>query len=119
MVAAICSAAPPAGGDVGSFEHGSLRRIAGATSDDEIMSSLEGLMVTDLLVTENMDGENTTIHRGGSTPAVLTAATTRRVKSCRANLIPEDCAAIDPADFAAACRTAVGRDQSERIRQLR
>ncbi|MGM4914062.1 hypothetical protein [Rhizobiales bacterium] len=30
------------------------------------MSSLEGLMVTDLLVTENMDGENTTIHRGGS-----------------------------------------------------
>ncbi|WP_162137080.1 hypothetical protein [Rhizobium sp. CF142] len=23
-------------------------------------------MVTDLLVTENMDGENTTIHRGGS-----------------------------------------------------
>ena len=39
---------------------------SGATSDDKIMSSLEGLMVTDLLVTENMDGENTTLHRGRS-----------------------------------------------------
>lgn len=38
----------------------------GATSDDKIMSSLEGLMVEDLIVTEKMDGENTTIHAGGS-----------------------------------------------------
>lgn len=38
----------------------------GATSDDKIMSSLDGLMVDDLVVTEKMDGENTTIHAGGS-----------------------------------------------------
>ncbi|MCQ0969494.1 RNA ligase family protein (plasmid) [Paracoccus sp. TK19116] len=38
----------------------------GATSDDKIMSSLNGLMVEDLVVTEKMDGENTTIHAGGS-----------------------------------------------------
>lgn len=38
----------------------------GATSDDKVMSSLEGLMVEDLVVTEKMDGENTTIHAGGS-----------------------------------------------------
>lgn len=38
----------------------------GATSDDKIMSSLEGLMVDDLIITEKMDGENTTIHAGGS-----------------------------------------------------
>ncbi|WP_334212711.1 RNA ligase family protein [Falsirhodobacter sp. 20TX0035] len=38
----------------------------GATSDDKIMSSLKGLMVDDLIVTEKIDGENTTIHRGGS-----------------------------------------------------
>lgn len=38
----------------------------GATSDDKIMSSLDGLMVEDLVVTEKMDGENTTIHAGGS-----------------------------------------------------
>lgn len=38
----------------------------GATSDDKIMSSLKGLMVEDLVVTEKMDGENTTIHAGGS-----------------------------------------------------
>ncbi|EAV40208.1 hypothetical protein SIAM614_22712 [Stappia aggregata IAM 12614] len=37
----------------------------GATSDDKIMSSLDGLMVEDLIVTEKMDGENTTIHAGG------------------------------------------------------
>lgn len=36
----------------------------GATSDDKIMSSLDGLMVEDLVVTEKMDGENTTIHAG-------------------------------------------------------
>ncbi|WP_223641420.1 RNA ligase family protein [Rhodobacter sp. TJ_12] len=30
------------------------------------MSSLDGLMVEDLVVTEKMDGENTTIHAGGS-----------------------------------------------------
>ncbi|RAP39594.1 hypothetical protein BYZ73_19735 [Rhodovulum viride] len=38
----------------------------GATSDDKIMSSLEGLMAEDLVVTEKMDGENTTLHAGGS-----------------------------------------------------
>lgn len=38
----------------------------GATSDDKIMLGLEGLMTDDLVVTEKMDGENTTIHRGGS-----------------------------------------------------
>lgn len=38
----------------------------GATSDDKIMPSLNGLMVDDLVVTEKMDGENTTIHRAGS-----------------------------------------------------
>ncbi len=38
----------------------------GATSDDKIMSALDGLMVADLVVTEKMDGENTTIHAGGS-----------------------------------------------------
>jgi hypothetical protein len=38
----------------------------GATSDDKIMRSLNGLMVDDLVVTEKMDGENTTILRTGS-----------------------------------------------------
>ncbi|WP_026352209.1 RNA ligase family protein [Yoonia vestfoldensis] len=38
----------------------------GATSDDKIMSSLEALMVQDIVVTEKMDGENTTIHAGGT-----------------------------------------------------
>ena len=38
----------------------------GATSDDKVMASLDGLMVGDLLVTEKMDGENSTIHQGGS-----------------------------------------------------
>ena len=38
----------------------------GATSDDKVMAGLEGLMVDDLVVTEKMDGENTTIHAGGS-----------------------------------------------------
>jgi hypothetical protein len=38
----------------------------GATSDDKIMSSLDGLMVDDLLITEKMDGENTTIHSAGT-----------------------------------------------------
>ncbi|MGI0524773.1 RNA ligase family protein [Rhizobium giardinii] len=37
----------------------------GATSDDKIMSSMEGLMVNDLVATEKMDGENTTIHDNG------------------------------------------------------
>lgn len=37
----------------------------GATSDDKIMSLLQGLMVDDLVVTEKMDGENTTIHAAG------------------------------------------------------
>ncbi|OSP53509.1 RNA ligase family protein [Pseudoruegeria sp. SK021] len=38
----------------------------GTTSDDKIMTSLNGLMVDDLLVTEKMDGENTTIHCSGT-----------------------------------------------------
>jgi hypothetical protein len=38
----------------------------GATSDDKIMSSLDGLLGDDLVVTEKMDGENTTLHRLGS-----------------------------------------------------
>ncbi|MER9421158.1 RNA ligase family protein [Mesorhizobium sp. M0317] len=38
----------------------------GATSDDKVMASLEGLRVADLVVTEKMDGENTTLHRDGS-----------------------------------------------------
>lgn len=38
----------------------------GATSDDKIMSSLKGLEAEDLVVTEKMDGENTTIHSAGS-----------------------------------------------------
>lgn len=38
----------------------------GAASDDKIMSSLDGLIVEDLVVTEKMDGENTTIHLGGT-----------------------------------------------------
>lgn len=37
----------------------------GASSDDKIMTSLEGLAVDDLVITEKMDGENTTLHRGG------------------------------------------------------
>lgn len=38
----------------------------GATSDDKIMASLDGLIGKDLVVTEKMDGENTTIHARGS-----------------------------------------------------
>ncbi|MBO9397311.1 RNA ligase family protein [Shimia sp. R9_2] len=38
----------------------------GATSDDKIMSSIEHLQVSDLVITEKMDGENTTIHRNGT-----------------------------------------------------
>ena len=38
----------------------------GATSDDKVMAALDGLMVDDLVVTEKMYGENTTIHAGGS-----------------------------------------------------
>lgn len=37
----------------------------GATNDDKIMPSCDGLMVTDIVVTEKMDGENTTIHADG------------------------------------------------------
>lgn len=37
----------------------------GASSNDKIMSSLDGLKVNDLIVTEKMDGENTTIHSNG------------------------------------------------------
>ena len=38
----------------------------GATTDDKVMASLDGLRVPDLVVTEKMDGENTTIHAGGT-----------------------------------------------------
>jgi hypothetical protein len=38
----------------------------GAASDDKIMTSLDGLKVDDLIVTEKMDGENTTIHSAGT-----------------------------------------------------
>ena len=37
----------------------------GASSDDKIMNSLEGLICDDLVITEKMDGENTTLPRGG------------------------------------------------------
>lgn len=43
-----------------------LPNSPGAASDDKVMSSLIGLMVDDLVVTEKMDGENTTIHASGS-----------------------------------------------------
>ena len=38
----------------------------GATSDDKTMSSLDALRVDDLVITEKMDGENTTIHSQGT-----------------------------------------------------
>lgn len=38
----------------------------GATSDDKIMSSLDGVMGDDLVATEKRDGENTTIHSSGT-----------------------------------------------------
>lgn len=38
----------------------------GATSDDKIMPSFDGLMEHDVVVTEKMDGENTTIHSAGN-----------------------------------------------------
>ncbi|MBM2290981.1 RNA ligase family protein [Sulfitobacter pseudonitzschiae] len=38
----------------------------GATSDDKILTSLEGLSGDDLIVTEKMDGENTTLHPSGT-----------------------------------------------------
>lgn len=38
----------------------------GTTSDDKIMSALDGLMVDDLVITEKTDGENTTIHSSGT-----------------------------------------------------
>lgn len=42
-----------------------LPNSPGATSDDKILSSIDGLVVDDLVITEKIDGENTTIHRGG------------------------------------------------------
>ena len=38
----------------------------GATNDDKVMPSLNGLMLANLVVTEKMDGENTTIHCRGT-----------------------------------------------------
>ncbi|WP_421365808.1 RNA ligase family protein [Agrobacterium tumefaciens] len=43
-----------------------LQISPGASSDDKFVPSLKGLMVPDLVVTEKMDGENTTIHAGGT-----------------------------------------------------
>lgn len=37
----------------------------GATADDKTMGSISGLTEGELVITEKMDGENTTIHRGG------------------------------------------------------
>ncbi|MEL7132236.1 MAG: RNA ligase family protein [Pseudomonadota bacterium] len=37
----------------------------GATSDDKVLRSHDGLMVADLVITEKMDGENTTLHATG------------------------------------------------------
>lgn len=38
----------------------------GATSDDKVMENIDALVAGDLVVTEKMDGENTTIHRHGA-----------------------------------------------------
>jgi hypothetical protein len=38
----------------------------GATSDDKTLTSLEGLSGDDLIITEKMDGENTTLHPSGT-----------------------------------------------------
>lgn len=38
----------------------------GATSDDKIMLTIDSLSSDDIVITEKMDGENTTIHRTGS-----------------------------------------------------
>ncbi len=37
----------------------------GATSDDKIMRSVQRLQIDDIVITEKMDGENTTIHATG------------------------------------------------------
>lgn len=58
----------------------------GATSDDKIMSSLDGLEVHDLVVTEKMDGENTTIHSGGSHRAKVFLALVAAIKKWAASL---------------------------------
>ncbi|WP_246705375.1 MULTISPECIES: hypothetical protein [Rhizobium] len=50
----------------------------GATSDDKVMVMLDGLMIGDLVITEKMEGENTTIHRGGSHAVVPIAVTIHR-----------------------------------------
>lgn len=42
-----------------------LPNSPGATSDDRIMAGLDGLEGAELVLTEKMDGENTTIHAGG------------------------------------------------------
>ena len=38
----------------------------GATSDDKVMRNIDALISGDLVVTEKMDGENTTMHRSGT-----------------------------------------------------
>ncbi|WP_442578620.1 RNA ligase family protein [Mesorhizobium sp. ASY16-5R] len=38
----------------------------GATSDDKVMQNIDALIAGDMVVTEKMDGENTTLHHGGT-----------------------------------------------------
>jgi hypothetical protein len=38
----------------------------GAAADDKVLRSIQGLIGDDIVVTEKMDGENTTIHRHGT-----------------------------------------------------
>ena len=42
-----------------------LPQSPGATSDDKVMDSIAALESGTLIITEKMDGENTTIHAGG------------------------------------------------------
>jgi hypothetical protein len=43
-----------------------LPNSPGATSDDKVMEGIDTLVAGALVVTEKMDGENTTIHRSGT-----------------------------------------------------
>lgn len=38
----------------------------GATADDKVLRSIDGLILGDIVITEKLDGENTTIHRLGT-----------------------------------------------------
>lgn len=51
-----------------------LPQSPGATSDDKIMSSVDALSAADeVIFTEKMDGENTTIHSLGCHPRSIDA----------------------------------------------